>query len=289
MLASPETIALACALASPSSWCGERVGWDESIELPIDRAFGGGTAKLTMARAGHVLGAAQLVVDHPGGRMAYTGDWSGERDGTHGAGDVVRCDELVVTSTFALPIFRFDPIAQTLAAVCDWCVDQLAKETQPVVLAQTPGPAQAIAQSLAARGLAVEAHDAVLRACAAYETLGVPVGPVRALSERARDVVVVAPASARATDVRRRVATSVAYASGWALLDSAVEQKRADAAFPMADHADCDALVALVEATGARHVLVSRGDARAFARVLRARGTEAEAFELTAIDDRGAS
>jgi hypothetical protein len=289
-LASPETIALIRAQASePAPPGGEPLDWGSGVELPIERAFGGGTARLTTARAGHMLGAAQLIIDHPGGRFVYTGDWSGEREGTHEAGEIVPCDELALTSTFALPIFRFDPIAVTLAAVVDWCARRLAEGEQPVVLAQTPGPAQSIARAIAARSLAVVADEPVLRACLAYEALGVPIGPVRALPEEDQLAVVVAPANARAMELRRRDRAAVAYVSGWALLDSAVEQKRADAAFSMADHADCDALVALVGATGARHILVGRGDARPFARILRAKGFDAESLEGPSIDDRGAS
>jgi putative mRNA 3-end processing factor len=99
----------------------------------------------------------------------------------------------------------------------------------------------------------------------------------------------VAPASARATELRARGRAAVAYASGWALLDAAVEQKRADAAFALADHAGYDDLVALVRATGARHVVATRGDARAFAHLLREAGIEAESLELPAIDERGSS
>jgi Cft2 family RNA processing exonuclease len=288
-LASPETLALARALTpEPTPW-GERLDWDGSIDLPIDPAFGAGTARLTIARAGHVLGAAQLVVDHPRGRLVYTGDWSGERDGTHEAGDVVRCDELVVTSTFALPIFRFEPVARVLSTLGDWCAARLAEGARPIVLAQNPGPAQAIARALVGRGLPVVADETVFRACAAYGSLGAPLGTASEREDGARDAVLIVPANSRAADLRGRDRAVIAYASGWALLDSAVEQKRADAAFAIAGHADCDALTALVEATGARHVVVSRGDARAFAHVLRGRGIKADAIEHPAIDERGHS
>ncbi len=286
VFASPETLSLARSLA-PDAPPTEHAPfeWEASVELPIDRAFGGGTARLTIARAGHVLGAAQLVVDHPRGRLVYTGDWSGERDGTHGAGVVVACDELVVTSTFALPIFRFPALAATMAALAEWCALRVSEGVRPVVLARTPGPAQAIARSLVARGLTVAAEEDVLRACSAFEALGCAIGPVGSAEESPRNAVLVASADGRFRSPR----TAVAYASGWALLDAAVEQKRADAAFALADQADFDALVGLVEGTGAKRIHVTRGDARPFAHALRSRGLDARAIELGAIDDRSAS
>jgi len=300
-IASTETLALGRSLGAVSE-AARALAWDGALELPIARELGGGTARLSLAPAGHLLGAAQLVVDHPRGRLVYAGDWSPEPDGTHAAGAIVECDELVVTTTFALPIFRFPPPSRALAAAADWCAVRLGDDTTPVVLAQTPGPAQAIVRELTSRGVPVAATDDVRRACAAYEQLGVALGEVTARGEPAPPgaadaasrrgrprTAVVAGASARATELRARGRTAVAYASGWAVLDAAVEQKRADAAFAVADHADHDALVALVRASGARRVVATRGDARVFARLLAEHGVDAEALELPPIDDRGAS
>ena len=304
--ASPETLALMGGLGSGGASAGAILDWEASLELPIDRAFGGGTARLSIAPAGHILGGAQLVIDHPRGRLVYTGDWSRESDGDHAPGVIAACDELVVTSAFGLPIFRFPPYAQTMTGLVEWCVSRLAEGVRPIAVAKSPGPAQSIARALAARGLAVEAEDSVLRACAAYEALGHPIGPVRPASHTSRDAVLVAPTGARSTAPTGARSTAptgarstaptgargphaIAYVSGWALLDAAVDQRRADAAFALADQADFDSLVVLVEATGAKRVHVTRGDARALARVLRARGIDAAAIEGPAIDDRATS
>jgi putative mRNA 3-end processing factor len=294
VLASPETLALVRALGPPPAGSSsdadmQALDWDASAELPIDRAFGGGTARLSIAPAGHALGAAQLVVDHPRGRLVYTGDFSAEQDATHAAGVAIACNEVILTCTFGLPIFRFDPLVKTRAAIAAWCADRLASDTTPIVLAQNPGLAQSIVRELVACGIQTAVHEEVRRASEAYEALGVAMGPARAFSAGLRGVAVVAPASARAADLRAHARAEVAYASGWALLDAAVEQKRADAAFAMADLADHDGLVALVAACGAARVHVTRGDARAFAHLLRQRGVEAAALDLPPIDERGAS
>jgi putative mRNA 3-end processing factor len=205
-----------------------------------------------------------------------------------------RCDELIVTSAFSLPIFRFDPHAQTLAAIVDYCADRLSRGVMPVVLAQNPGPAQSIAQGLRARGVPVAAPDDVRRVAEAYEALGVAIGSIAPHRAGVREAAVVVSAGARAADFRTggaggRKRTEVAYASGWAMLDAAVEQKRADAAFVLADQADHDSLRAWIQSSGAGAVHVSRGDARAFAHLLRSAGHDADAIELPPIDERGAS
>jgi putative mRNA 3-end processing factor len=101
--------------------------------------------------------------------------------------------------------------------------------------------------------------------------------------------VLLAAPGARPSELRTRGPHAVAYASGWAVLDAAVEQKRADAAFALSDQADFDALVTLVGASGARSVHAVRGYAAAFAHWLRQQGRDADAIDLPAIDARSAS
>jgi putative mRNA 3-end processing factor len=288
VLASPETAALASSLGEELP-AAETIAWDGSVELPVDPAYGGGIARLSIAAAGHALGAAQLVVEHGGRRLVYTGDWSAEEDGTHPPGAIIACDELAVTSAFALPIFRFEPASAVRAELVAWCAERLLEGVTPFVLAKTPGPAQAIVRALSARGLPVSGDEAVRRACAAYEALGVVLGPVAPHDAGTRGRVVVASAGARATELRHKGRSVVAYASGWALLDAAVEQKRADAAFVLADQADLEGIVSLARATGASRVLATRGDAVPLAHLLREAGLAARPLPSETIDERGLS
>ena len=114
------------------------------------------------------------------------------------------------------------------------------------------------------------------------------VDPLLSAKGKARGIVI-AHAGSRAEELRSIPRACVAYASPWALLDAAVEQKRAHAAFGLTHHAGYDDLVAMVRGTGATAVHVSRGDARELAHLLSLQGIEADAFELPAIDERGIS
>ena len=288
MLASRETLALAAALGLPLS-AAEGLDWDDAVDVPW---ADGAAARVSLAPAGHVLGAAQLVVEVSGRRLVYTGDWGPHGGVGHAPGRVIACDDLVLTSTFALPIFRFEPASAVLDALVAWCAERLASGVTPVVLAGTPGPAQRVVGALLDGGVPASAVGEVGRGWAAYATCGVAAAAseLPAHEAGARGRVIVAPAAARASDVEVRGRVEVAYVSPWALLDAAVEQKRADAAFVLADQADHRALVGLVRASGARRVVATRGDARELAHLLaRAGGVEATAIELGAIDERGAS
>jgi putative mRNA 3-end processing factor len=75
-------------------------GCVETVEY--GRAVEHGDERVTLVRAAHILGAAQVVVEGAdGGRVAYTGDF--RLDGTE---PVEGCDVLVVESTYGSPLCR---------------------------------------------------------------------------------------------------------------------------------------------------------------------------------------
>jgi len=298
VIGSPETLALVSArgnLALP----GERVlGWDESMELPIVHSHGGGTARLSIAPAGHVLGASQLVIDFPNGRLVYTGDYRSGPGATHATGAPVECDAIIVESTFALPIFRFPDRAKTTSALIDWCRARLEGGELPVVIAYALGKSQELVHHLLEAGLPVTAHGAVHRMCAAYESLGRNLGVAderlrpyaeEKKREKMRAVLVTPPGTQAQPMVKKRKDARIAYVSGWAMIDAAIEQQRADAAFPISDHADWDDLLSTVKASGARHAWVTHGDTHVLANHLRSLCVEATALDAPPIDAREAS
>jgi putative mRNA 3-end processing factor len=308
VFASPETLALLAARAGAEGGVAERgrarpIAWDGAIELPVSPAFGGGTARLSIAPAGHMCGAAALVVDGPAGRLVYTGDTSAEAGETYGAPAVVPCDELVIEATFALPIFRFPPRAATWAKLEAFCRGAIDAGETPLLLAHALGKAQEITARLVRAGLPVTLHGAAYKMARAYEALGIPLGiadgQTRAYTEaegakrgkgkeRPATRVVVAPPRARAQVEKTLKNARVALVSGWALLDAQLEQNRADAGFVLSDHADHAALVARAAGSGARAVTAVYGDAEPFARILQGRGLVARAVDLEAIDAREA-
>ena len=299
-LLSPETrVLIEARREEPISGDVRVVPWDGAIERPL---AGGGTARISIAPAGHVLGAAQIVIDHPGGRFVYTGDYQSGAAATHAEGKPVLCDELVIEATFGLPMFRFPDRTATLQALATWCRECLAGGESPVVVAYALGKAQEIARALTQSGLTVIAHGAAMKVCRAYESLGVLVGvgeggvlayaderrkeKPRAGSDRLPSVLLVPPRSSAM--FRKRRAARVGYASGWALLDAEVEKQRADAAFVLSDHADHDDLVTTVLASGARTVYATHGDdAAIFASILRARGIDSRSLDLAPMDEGG--
>jgi Cft2 family RNA processing exonuclease len=299
VLASPETASLVAARADEPLHTTSVLAWDASMELPVLASHGGGTARLSIAPAGHVLGAAQLVIDHPGGRFVYTGDYQSGPGLTHAVGAPVTCDQLVIESTFALPIFAFPDRATVRASLVTWCAARLAEGKLPVVLAYALGKSQEVVRALLDAELPVVLHGAVHRVCEAYEALGVDLGigdgrvvpyaeekKKEKRGKRLEGAVLVAPPNAFANPmIKGRSNARVAFVSGWALLDASIEQRRADAGFVLSDHADHDDLVATVRASGARVVHTTFGDAEVLAGFVASKTVQATALAAPSIDE----
>src|SRR5438094_424004 len=70
--------------------------------------------------AGHVLGSAQIRLEHRGEVWVVTGDYKLDADPTSLPFEPVRCHTLITESTFGLPVYRWDSPAELFAAVNAW-------------------------------------------------------------------------------------------------------------------------------------------------------------------------
>lgn len=281
---SRETLAL--LEARHGVIAGARViGWDEKVDV--------GGAQLSIAPAGHILGAAQLVVDHARGRFVYTGDYRTGPGETHAEGAPVECDTLAIESTFGLPMFSFPDREETMAALVAWCRGVLEAGDTPVVYAYALGKSQALARALVTAGLPVLAHGAAFKICRAYESLGVELGvasgALRPYADEKKKkslgaVLLTPPRTAATPMIKGRKGFRAAYVSGWSLIDASIERLRAEIGFVLSDHADFDDLLETVRGSRARFVYATHGEPTVFSRILREQGVESEPREVRAID-----
>src|SRR5438552_6937673 len=99
VLATTETIAimrqrygeLAGGTLQPAGY-GERVSFDG--------------VSLRLVPAGHVLGSAQLVIEHQGSRVVVSGDYKRRPDPTCPPFEPQPCDLFITKTTFGIPDFR---------------------------------------------------------------------------------------------------------------------------------------------------------------------------------------
>jgi putative mRNA 3-end processing factor len=255
-----------------------------------------GDARVRLVPAGHVLGAAQIVIDHAGSRAVISGDYKRTEDPTCAPFEAVPCDVFVTEATFGLPVFRHPPpegeIDRLLASVA------LFPERTHVVGTYALGKCQRLIALLRRAGWdrPIYLHGALLKLCEVYEELGVMLGDVRpaTVGARARDGVrssfageiVLAPPGAIADRWARRLADPVvALASGWMRVRQRAKSRGVELPLIISDHADWDDLLRTVDDVGAPEVWVTHGREEALIHALSMRGVHGRALRLVGYED----
>lgn len=236
---------------------------------------------LSLHPAGHVLGSAQVRVEHRGEVWVVSGDYKLERDPTCAAFEPLRCDVFVTESTFGLPVFRWREPGRVVDDVNAWWRTNAAAGRPSVVFAYALGKAQRLMASVDAGIGPIVCHGAVESLNRAYRDAGVAL-PATCLVTELGDqamlgrALVVAPPSAQGTPWLRRFGDYAdAFVSGWMQLRGTRRRRAVDRGFVLSDHADWPALLHAIESTGARRVRVTHGQVGPMVRWLAERGYDA--------------
>ncbi|NUQ19701.1 MAG: ligase-associated DNA damage response exonuclease [Gemmatimonadaceae bacterium] len=255
----------------------------ESIDYGADVSING--VRVSLHPAGHILGSAQVRVEHRGEVWVVSGDYKTEPDPTCTPFEVVRCHTFVTESTFGLPIYRWSPQREVFAEIAGWWRANREAGRASVLFAYALGKAQRVlAGLLGAESGEIFTHGAVERLNRDYRRGGIALPPTGyAGSEpRGRDwagTLIVAPPSAAGSPWLRKFAPlSTAFASGWMRIRGARRRRSLDRGFPLSDHVDWPSLLATIDATGAERVLVTHGYREPVVRWLLERGIEAHAI-----------
>ncbi len=231
--------------------------------------------RISLEPAGHVLGAAQVVVDAPDGRrLVYTGDFSVRPRQTVRPAMPIRADVLIMECTFGLPRYVFpsdDEIREQIRAFIDRTI---AESATPILLAYALGKAQEAMALVSGMGYPVRVHPTVAALADVYRQFGVELGPYSVFGgDVAPGQVLIAPPSARGIKLPRRCRTL--YLSGWAVDRSTKYRLGLDEAIPLSDHADFSELVEFVAESRPARVYTTHGPSE-FADHLRRLGFNAE-------------
>ncbi|MCE4556902.1 ligase-associated DNA damage response exonuclease [Pelomonas cellulosilytica] len=249
-----------------------------------------GDVTLSLHPAGHVLGSAQVRIEHSGEVWVVAGDYfvsgAGDCNTTCAPFEPVRCDVFVTESTFGLPIYRWAPQNQVLDDMRAWWADCSAQGQHALLMGYSLGKAQRLVAGLATDDAPgpVLVHSAVARLNAAYGAAGVALPAVETVTadtnfKTMRGALVIAPPAVQDSRWAKALGPhSDAFASGWMRLRGARRRRSVDRGFVFSDHADWPGLLSAIRATGAQRVIVTHGDEGALVRYLAESGLQAEAF-----------
>jgi putative mRNA 3-end processing factor len=259
------------------------VRYGESVRLP-----GGVTA--TFVPAGHVLGSAQILLEHAGERVVVTGDYKRRADPTCPPFQPVACDLFVTEATFGLPVFRHPPIDEEIARLL------AAREANPercvLVGAYALGKAQRVIAELRLAGWngPIWLHGAMERMCRLYQELGVDLGDLRLAAGVPKAAlaggIVVCPPSALNDRWSRRLPDPItAMASGWMRVRQRAVQKNVELPLVISDHADWDELTRTIAEVNPAETWITHGREEALLRWCELNQRKARALALVGYED----
>lgn len=281
-IATPETLAI-MDLRYQTREGAMPVQYGETIRLP-------GGVDATYFPAGHVLGSAQILLEHAGERVVVTGDYKRRPDPTCPPFEVVPCDIFITEATFGLPLFTHPPIEDEMAKL----LERLAANPDRCVLigAYALGKAQRVIAELRRAGHhdPIYLHGALERMCRLYEEHGIELGELRLVSDHAKDAmrgaIVICPPSALNDRWSRRLPDPItAMASGWMRVRQRARQRNVELPLIISDHADWGGLTQTITQVDAQENWITHGREEALLRWCQLHQRKARALALVGYED----
>jgi putative mRNA 3-end processing factor len=263
-----------------------RLGDSARIDtLPYGDAVVHNGAHVSLHPAGHILGSAQVRIEHAGQVWVVSGDYKVEADVTCAPFEPIRCHVFVSESTFGLPIYRWPAQDEVQGAINAWWRGNQEAGKASLLYGYALGKAQRLLAGLDPGIGPIYLHGAVARLVKDYRAAGVmlpPCGPVgeAPAGTRWERALVVAPPSAHGTPWMRKFGpASTALASGWMRIRGTRRRRAVDRGFVLSDHADWPGLLQAIQATGAQRVWVTHGYVAVLVRYLGENGIEAQGLQ----------
>ncbi len=242
---------------------------------------------ISLHPAGHVLGAAQVRLEHAGQVWVVSGDYflsaRGDCNPTCEPFESVPCQVFVTESTFAMPLYRWPAQAQVLGQINAWWQANAAQGIPSVLQAYSFGKSQRLLAGVDAGIGPMFVHRSVQHMNQACAAAGMVLPATHLLH---RDVpprelgraLVLMPASADADWPSGAAAPMRAQASGWMQLAQQRASRGGQRGFVLSDHADWPGLLLAIQASGAARVIVHHGQTAALVRWLCEQGLDAHTF-----------
>jgi putative mRNA 3-end processing factor len=253
------------------------VDWGEPVDV--------NGVRVSLHPAGHILGSAQVRIEHRGEVWVLSGDYKTEPDPTCTPFEPVPCHTFVTESTFGLPIYRWAPQAQTFAEIRAWWQANADAGRASILFGYALGKAQRLLAGLFDANVGpIYTHGAVETLNRDYRAQGVALPPTMhaGLAPKGTDfgraLIVAPPSAAGSTWLRRFGQSSTAFASGWMRIRGTRRRRSLDRGFVVSDHVDWPSLLSAIEATMAERVWVTHGYREPVVRWLREHGLEAIAI-----------
>ncbi|MES2858081.1 MAG: ligase-associated DNA damage response exonuclease [Pseudomonadota bacterium] len=244
-----------------------------------------GDTTVSLHPAGHVLGSAQVRIEHGGEVWVVSGDYKRNPDPTCAPFEVVPCDTFVTEATFGLPVYRWPDTAQVAREIAAWREECAREGNAAILYCYGLGKSQRLLAELdACMDGPVYVHGAIATGVEVYRAAGIRMIDTLKVSDTpkgadfAGQLVLAPPSAAGSTWVRRFRGAQHGFASGWMRVRGNRRRRNYDRGFVVSDHADWPDLLRTVRETGAKRVIATHGNTDALVRALNEEGIATGTF-----------
>jgi putative mRNA 3-end processing factor len=119
-----------------------------AIEYGARQALG--AAIVSLHPAGHVLGSAQIRIEHGQRTWVVSGDYKRQADPTCAPLEPLECDVFVSEATFGLPVYRWPATQEVIRDIVGWWQANRERRVASVLFCYALGKAQRVLAELAA-------------------------------------------------------------------------------------------------------------------------------------------
>ena len=258
------------------------------IELDYHKPKQFGDVTVSLAPAGHILGSAQVIIDYQKKRAVVTGDFKCGVDPTVTTFSPIKCDLLVLESTFALPIYSWPPVANEFNAIKDFYLSNKAKGMHSVLYAYSLGKAQRLLAGLNDLNC-VAVHPSIEKMNAIYIKYNhldrqFPCLTPELLSTwKEPGLIIAPPATIGSSWIKKLKSYKEAYVSGW-MLGKGQVRRRNMRGFVISDHADWNDLNQTISQCCPKKIWTMHGYTDIFAAYLKEKGYLASSLTKLQLD-----
>jgi putative mRNA 3-end processing factor len=232
-----------------------------------------GNVWVSFHSAGHVLGSAQVRIEHKDEVWVISGDYKRGDDPTCDPFEVVPCDVFISEATFGLPIYHWDTGTQTCQRIYEWWQSDQSRPS--ILFCYAFGKAQRVLSELMQFGdRPVYVHGAIQTLNDIYRQVGVKMVETISTSDVPRthkyqgDLILAPPSGHRSSWMKRFKSPQTAFASGWMSVRGARRRRGYERGFVLSDHADWVGLVNTILETGAKTAYITHGQSDVLSRYL---------------------
>ena len=251
----------------------QSVGFNESVFI--------NGVKFSFHPAGHIIGSAQIRASYKGENWVASGDYKTEDDGFCEAFEPVKCHAFITESTFAMPIYKWEPQTTIAEEINAWWRKNKAAGITSLLGGYSLGKAQRLLQLLDPSIGKIYTHGAVENINEILRSQGLQLKDTIRMTEKLKrkeldgSMVICPPGSLRTNFVNKFSQVSTAMGSGWMMSRKARKNRSVDRGFVLSDHADWNGLNETIKATGAEKIFVTHGYTASFTKYLNEQGIDA--------------